>query len=95
MRTIIATTVFKMPLYGICCRCPHVRHPAVFRNAEKLFCANEVSTSNYYLDNRCSLISEQNVSDLISLPLQLSVHADLLSFYAAKSATGLSRCFCV
>ena len=95
MKTTTATTVFKMPLYGSCfplSACP--ASFAVFRTPEKLSCANEVSTSSY-LDNRCSLISKQNVPDLISLLLQYSAHADLLSFYTAKSAPGLSRHFFV
>ena len=48
MRTITATTAFKMPLYGISfplSACPV--SSTVFRNSEKLSCVNEVSASKH------------------------------------------------
>ena len=46
MRTITATTAFKMPLYGISFSLSAFSvSSTVFRNTEKLSCANEVSAS--------------------------------------------------
>ena len=46
MRTITAATAFKVPLYGISVSLSAFQESStVFRNSEKLSCANEVSAS--------------------------------------------------
>ena len=50
MRTITATTAFKMPLYGVSFPLSAWQESStVFRNTEKLSCANEVSASKRVL----------------------------------------------
>ena len=62
MRTITATTAFKMPLYGI--SLPLSAYPVsstVFRNFEKLSCVNDSSrkqASIYYLINACFYLTD-------------------------------------
>ena len=102
MRTITATTAFKMPLYGIgfpLSACPV--SSTVFRNSEKLSCVNEVNASKHLLNNKCLLLPDRSLSDR-----QLHTFSDFQdteflypekqyqsNFTAARSSNGLSRIF--
>ena len=101
MRMITATTAFKMPLYGISfslSACPV--SSTVFRNTEKLSCANEVSKQAFIYKGL--LLSDRNFSghkfhkissiqDAMSLCLENQYY---FNFYAANFNNGISRLFC-
>ena len=100
MRTITATTEFKMPLYGInFSLSAHPVSSTVFRNTEKLSCANEVSASK--LEVKCLHTTDRDLSGrhfhsfsdfqgIESLCLEKLYRSN---FTVAKSSNGLSRLF--
>ena len=98
MRIKLATTAFKMPLYGISfplSACPV--SSTVFRNTEKLSCANEVSASKpegSLLPDRSlsghQLHSFSDFQGIDSLCLEKLYQSN---FTAAKSNNGLSWLF--
>ena len=102
MRTITATAAFKMPLYGInfplsACQ----ESSTVFRNFEKLSCANEVSASKPLFTNKGLLLPDRSLSGLQLHSFSDFQGVDFLcleklyqsNFTAAKSSNGLSRLF--
>ena len=63
MRTITATTAFKMPLYGISFPLSAFQESStVFRNFEKLSCANEVGASKPLFINKGLLLTDRSLS---------------------------------
>jgi len=98
MRTITATTAFKMPLYGISFPLSAFQESStVFRHSEKLSCANEVSASKpegLLLPDRSlsghQLHSFSDFQGIDSLCLEKLYQSN---FTAAKSSNGLSRLF--
>ena len=106
MRTTTATTAFKMPFYGISFLLPASSvSSTVFRNTEKLSCANEVNASKQankpLFLNKGLLLSDRNLSGRQLHSFSDSQGADFLcleklyqsNFTAAKSSNGLSRLF--
>ena len=108
MRTKLATTAFKMPLYGI--GFPLSAYPVsstVFQNTEKLSCANEVSASKQskqskqLLFNKCLLLPDRSLSghkfhffsDFQGTDFLCLENLYQSNFTAAKSSNGLSRLF--
>ena len=102
MRTKLATTAFEMPLYGIgyplsACQ----ESSTVFRNFEKLSCANEVSASKPLFTNKGLLLPDRSLSGHQLHSFSDSQGVDFLclenlyqsNFTAAKSSYGLSRLF--
>ena len=98
MRTITATTAFKMPLYGISFPLSAFQESStVFRHSEKLSCANEVSASKpkgLLLPDR-SLSGHQlhSFSDFQGVDFLCLEKLYQSNFTAAKSSNGLSRLF--
>ena len=106
MRTITATTAFKMPLYGInfpLSACPV--SSTVFRNTEKLSCANEVNASKQankpLFLNKGLLLPDRDFSgrqihsfsDFQGIDFLCLENLYQSNFTAAKSSNGLSRLF--
>ena len=100
MRTITATTAFKMPLYGSGYPLSaHSVSSTVFRNTEKLSCTNEVSASKLEVKNL--LLYDRSLSGRQFRIFSDSQGIDFLcleklyqsNFTAAKSNNGLSWLF--
>lgn len=101
MKMITATTAFKMPLHGISFPLSASSvSSAVFRNSEKLSCANEVSASK---QNKGLLLPDRNLaghqrhffSDSQGIESLYLEELYQSNFTAAKSSYGLSRLFFV
>ena len=106
MRILIMTittnsTVFKMPLYGIWLPLSACQGSStVFRNTEKLSCANEVSASKP-LFKKGLLLSDRSLSghkfhffsDFQGIDFLCLKKLYQSNFTAAKSCNGLSRLF--
>lgn len=102
MRMITATTAFMMPHLGINLTLSAFSiSSTVFRNSEKLSCANEVSASK--LEVKSLLLSDRSLPDrqfyyfsdsqgIESLYLEELYQSN---FTAAKSSYGLSRLFLI
>ena len=102
MRTITATTAFKMPLYGISFPLSAFQESStVFRNFEKLSCANEVGASKPLFINKGLLLTDRSLSGHQLHSFSDFQGVDFLcleklyqsNFTAAKSSNGLSRLF--
>ena len=102
MRTKLATTAFKMPLYGISFPLSAFQESStVFRNFEKLSCANEVGASKPLFINKGLLLPDRSLSGRQFHIFSDSQGTESLcleklyqsNFTAAKSSNGLSRLF--
>lgn len=106
MRTTVIKTAVKMPFYSISySSSSYSASSSVFRNTEKLSCANEVSASKQAskLEVKSLLLSDRSLPDrqfyyfsdsqgIESLYLEELYQSN---FTAAKSSYGLSRLFLI
>ena len=102
MRTITASTAFKMPLHGISLLLSaSPESSTVFQSSEKLSCANEVGASKPLFINKGLLLTDRSLSGHQLHSFSDFQGVDFLcleklyqsNFTAAKSSNGLSRLF--